>query len=226
MAFNKKQHLQQNIDALRIAFTLEKEKRQATVGERLLMMQYSGFGGLKFVLNPVTNDIDIHHWRKPEHDLFPLTQELHKLLKENSEDERHYRRYVDSMKSSVLTAFYTPPQVIDAISETLHHSGITIERFLEPSAGTGSFIQSFSGNQSTTITAYEKYLPILTDVVNGTWPKEERLTELKTELAAVERKIQLSITPIAEEKIDEVSENEQKPKQHNNISASFSKTRF
>src|SRR5690606_2715829 len=158
MAFNKKQHLQQNIDALRIAFTLEKEKRQATVGERLLMMQYSGFGGLKFVLNPITNDIDIHHWRKTEHDLFPLTQELHKLLKENSEDERHYRRYVDSMKSSVLTAFYTPPQVIDAISETLYQSGITIERFLEPSAGMGSFIQSFSEIQSPTITAYEKDL--------------------------------------------------------------------
>lgn len=53
MGFSKKQHLQQNIDALRIAFKLEKEKRQATVGERLLMMQYSGFGGLKFVLNPI-----------------------------------------------------------------------------------------------------------------------------------------------------------------------------
>ncbi len=72
MGFNKKQHLQQNIDALRIAFTLEKEKRQATVGERLLMMQYSGFGGLKFVLNPIANDIDINHWRKTEHDLFQL----------------------------------------------------------------------------------------------------------------------------------------------------------
>jgi hypothetical protein len=53
MGFSKRQHLQQNIDALRIAFKLEKEKRQATVGERLLMMQYSGFGGLKFVLNPI-----------------------------------------------------------------------------------------------------------------------------------------------------------------------------
>ncbi|MCS4239828.1 N12 class adenine-specific DNA methylase [Myroides gitamensis] len=158
MAFNKRQHLQQNIDALRIAFTLEKEKRQATVGERLLMMQYSGFGGLKFVLNPITNDMDINHWRKTEQELFPLTQELHKLLKENSEDEKQYRRYVDSMKSSVLTAFYTPPQVIDAILGTLHQSGITIERFLEPSAGTGSFIQSFSENQSPTITAYEKDL--------------------------------------------------------------------
>src|SRR5690554_1356475 len=158
MGFSKKQHLQQNIDALRIAFTLEKEKRQATVSERLLMMQYSGFGGLKFVLNPITDEIDINHWRKTDHDLFPITQELHQLLKENSEDDKQYRRYVDSMKSSVLTAFYTPPQVIDAISETLRNSGVKIDKFLEPSAGIGSFIQSFSENQQPKVTAYEKDL--------------------------------------------------------------------
>ena len=158
MGFSKKQHLQQNIDALRIAFSLEKEKRQATVGERLLMMQYSGFGGLKFVLNPIANDIDINHWRKTEHDLFPITQELHQLLKENSEDEKQYRRYADSMKSSVLTAFYTPPQVIDAVSKALYESGLNIYKFLEPSAGIGSFIQSFSENQNPNVTAYEKDL--------------------------------------------------------------------
>ncbi|RRJ88003.1 DNA methylase [Paenimyroides tangerinum] len=158
MGFSKKQHLQQNIDALRIAFTLEKEKRQATVGERLLMMQYSGFGGLKFVLNPVGNEIDINNWRKTEHDLFPLTQELHQLLKENSENDKQYKYYVDSMRSSVLTAFYTPPQVIDTISESLQESGLRIDKFLEPSAGIGSFIQSFSENQNTSVTAYEKDL--------------------------------------------------------------------
>ncbi|MGM1430101.1 N-6 DNA methylase [Sphingobacterium lactis] len=158
MGFSKKQHLQQNIDALRIAFKLEKEKRQATVGERLLMMQYSGFGGLKFVLNPIANEIDINNWRKTEHDLFPITRELHQLLEENSEDEKQYRRYVDSMKSSVLTAFYTPPQVIDAISATLRESGLNIDKFLEPSAGIGSFIQSFSENQKASVTAYEKDL--------------------------------------------------------------------
>ena len=158
MGFSKKQHLQQNIDALRIAFKLEKENRKATVGERLLMMQYSGFGGLKFVLNPVENEIDINHWRKTEHDLFPFTQELHQLLKENSEDEKQYRRYVDSMKSSVLTAFYTPPKVIDAISSALLDNGLHIDKFLEPSAGIGSFIQSFSENQNASITAFEKDL--------------------------------------------------------------------
>lgn len=158
MGFSKKQHLQQNIDALRIAFKLEKEKQQGTVGEKLVMMQYSGFGGLKFVLNPIANEIDINHWRKTEHYLFPITQELHQLLKENSEDEKQYRRYVESMKSSVLTAFYTPPQVIDAISSTLSDSGLNIQKFLEPSAGIGSFIQSFSENQSVNVTAYEKDL--------------------------------------------------------------------
>ncbi|AZA56958.1 N-6 DNA methylase [Chryseobacterium shandongense] len=157
MGFSKKQHLQQNIDALRIAFKLEKEKRQATVGERQSMMQYSGFGGLKFVLNPIANETDINHWRKTEHELFPLTQKLHQLLKENSEDEKQYRRYVDSMKSSVLTAFYTPPEVIDAISATLRDNGLNIDKFLEPSAGIGSFVQSFSENGQS-VTAYEKDL--------------------------------------------------------------------
>ncbi|MDM1555406.1 N-6 DNA methylase [Chryseobacterium indologenes] len=157
MGFSKRQHLLHNIEALRIAFTLEKEQRQATAEERLLMMRYSGFGGLKFILNPVAYEIDINNWRKTEHDLFPITQELHQLLKENATDEKQYRRYVESMKSSVLTAFYTPPEIINAISTTLKDNGLNIDKFLEPSAGIGSFVQSFAESQ-TKVTAYEKDL--------------------------------------------------------------------
>lgn len=156
MGFSKKQHLQQNIDALRVIFKLESEHRQATTGERLLLMQYSGFGGLKFILNPITNDTDINHWRKTDHELFPLTQQLHQLLRENAQDEKQYQRYVNSMKSSVLTAFYTPPQVINAISETLKETNINIDKFLEPSAGIGSFIESFSKDRNLSVTAFEK----------------------------------------------------------------------
>ena len=158
MGFNKRFHLQQNIDSLRIVFKLEKENRRATAGERMLLQQYSGFGGLKFVLNPVENDIDINRWRKAEHDLFRITQELHQLLRDNSVDEKQYRRYVDSMKASVLTAFYTPPKVIDALSSALNESGFLINKFLEPSAGVGSFVQSFSQNNNSIVTAYEKDL--------------------------------------------------------------------
>ena len=41
-----------------------------------------------------------------------------------------------------------------------------------------------------------KDIPVLQEVVNGSWKKEEQLKDLKTELAALDRKIQLSLKPI------------------------------
>ncbi|ALR32440.1 DNA methylase [Chryseobacterium sp. IHB B 17019] len=158
MGFGKRQHLKANIDALRIAFTLGKEKRMASLEERKLLMQYSGFGGLKFVLNPIESEKDINSWRKTDHVFFPATIELHQLLKDNSAEEKQYRRYVDSMRSSVLTAFYTPPAIIDAISQSLKENGVIIKNFLEPSAGIGSFIQAFADTEDIKVTAYEKDL--------------------------------------------------------------------
>ncbi|GEM63890.1 DNA methylase [Sphingobacterium faecium NBRC 15299] len=158
MGFDKRFHLQQNIKSLHIAFQLEKEGREANVGERQQLMQYKGFGGLKFVLNPVTRDSDIDFWSKSERSLFDQTKGLHQLLLDNSTDEKQYRGYVDSMKSSVLTAFYTPPEIIDAISFALKERGIQINKFLEPSAGIGSFIESFkkSNGPIRDILAFEK----------------------------------------------------------------------
>ena len=45
------------------------------------------------------------------------------------------------------------------------------------------------------IAELQKDLPVLQELVNGSWKKEQALSDLKTELAAVERKIQLSIKP-------------------------------
>ncbi|MFD2939189.1 N-6 DNA methylase [Flavobacterium notoginsengisoli] len=166
MGFSKRLHLQGNIEALRIAFKLESENRNASTEERLLMMQYSGFGGLKFVLYPAQYPADISHWKKNEEELFPLTLELHKLLKESAADEKQYRSYVDSMRSSVLTAFYTPPLVIDAIADSFEESQLKIQKFLEPSAGNGSFIESFAKNNIRQAVAYEK------DLLTGTVLKQ------------------------------------------------------
>ena len=41
-----------------------------------------------------------------------------------------------------------------------------------------------------------KDIPVLQEVLNGSWKKEEQLKDLKTELAALDRKIQLSLKPI------------------------------
>src|SRR5699024_1790090 len=120
--------------------------------------QYRGFGGLKFILNPVKNPEDINQWRKSERPFFALTQELHRLLQEKATDEKQYRRFVDSMRSSVLSAFYTPPAIIKAISSVLKEHQLDTHKFLDPSAGIGSFLSSFSAPKKENNTAYEKDL--------------------------------------------------------------------
>ena len=59
-------------------------------------------------------------------------------------------------------------------------------------------------------------------MVNGTWSNENRLIELKTELAAIERKIQLSITPEAKE---ETPKQVEKQKEAPNISENILRTK-
>lgn len=144
MAYNKKERLKANIDAIKTVFILEKEGRQPTKEEQFLLKQYGGFGGLKCVLNPANSLADTAYWAKSELDLFPLTADLHRVLKESTANENEYKRYMNSIKNSVLTAFYTPPDIVNALTETLRDSGITPMRVLDPSAGTGEFAHSFS----------------------------------------------------------------------------------
>jgi N12 class adenine-specific DNA methylase len=143
MSYNKRAHLQTNIEAIRIAFTLDREKRRATEAEQVVLRQYSGFGGLKCILNPAQTEKDKAYWTKSESDLFPMVSELHGLIRENSRDEQEYKRYFGSLKSSVLTAFYTPSEIIEALADALHENGMNPRRFLEPSAGSGAFVDIF-----------------------------------------------------------------------------------
>ena len=61
-------------------------------------------------------------------------------MREYSKDEKEYKAYVQSLKNSALTAFYTPEPVVTAMQESLQLPGIRPGRFLDPSAGTGMFI--------------------------------------------------------------------------------------
>jgi N12 class adenine-specific DNA methylase len=143
MAYNKKSHLRTNMEAIRIAFTLDREKRRATEAEREVLQQYSGFGGIKCILNPAGKESDKGYWTKNDLELFPMVSDLHKLIRDNSKDEQEYKRYFSSLKSSVLTAFYTPTEAVKALSETLKENGIMPQNFLEPSAGNGAFADAF-----------------------------------------------------------------------------------
>jgi len=151
MSYNKKAHLRANIEAIRTVLILDKERRTATDDEKLLMQGYSGFGGLKCVLNPANSLSDISSWAKSELDLFPMVAELHAVLREHTLSDREYKQYFDSIRNSVLTAFYTPPEVVQAIGEAIKARGIEANRFLDPSAGMGEFSRGFIPSSESNI---------------------------------------------------------------------------
>ena len=159
MAYNRKQRLNDNIKAIETAFILDREQRTPTARERLLLERYCGFGGLKCILNPARELADAVHWAKSDLELFAPTVELHRLIRENSKNESGYKQLMDSLKQSVLTAFYTPSAVTEALTDVLKEHQIIPEKVLEPSAGIGAFVDSvLDNNPKADIMAFEKDL--------------------------------------------------------------------
>ncbi len=149
MAYNRLQTMRDNINAIRLALHLDVEHRNAENAlEREILRRYAGFGGLKCILNDTNDLADAAKWSKSDIELFAPTVELRRLIHDYSKDDREFAAYMDSLKTSVLTAFYTPPPVIDALADSLRERGVKIERFLEPSAGQGAFIDSFLKNEN------------------------------------------------------------------------------
>mgnify|MGYP000129207144 CR=1 FL=1 len=163
MAFNRKQKLRDNIEAIRTAFVLDREQRAATAEERAILRKYCGFGGLKCILNPARELTDAVHWAKSDLELFAPTVELHRLIRENSRDDMAYKRFVDSLKASVLTAFYTPKEITGTIADVLADYSVRPSRVLEPSAGVGAFVDAvLRHSPDADVMAFEK------DLLTGT----------------------------------------------------------
>lgn len=154
--------MRDNIEAIRLALSLGVKGRGAQTAEEIAVLRkYAGFGGLKCILNDANELADAAKWSKSDIELFAPTVELRRLIHDYSKDDREFAGYMDSLKASVLTAFYTPAPVIDAISDALKNSGVEVRSFLEPSAGQGAFIDSFLRNDKypgAEVLAYEKDL--------------------------------------------------------------------
>ena len=116
-----------NVDALRTLKRIEAEGRPATVEERRILEGYSGFGGSEF--GPAFDlNTDSRAWNRRGTELRELT----------TEDE------YDSITASRLNAFYTTPEVIRNMwggVERLGADRADTLRVLEPSAGTGRFLE-------------------------------------------------------------------------------------
>ena len=154
--------MRDNIEAIRLALRLGVAGRSAqTPEEREVLRKYAGFGGLKCILNDANELGDAAKWSKSDIELFMPTVELRRLIHDYTKDDKEFARYMDSLKASVLTAFYTPTPIVDALSDALKYSGVEVKSFLEPSAGQGAFIDSFLRNDrypGAEVLAYEKDL--------------------------------------------------------------------
>ena len=157
---SKLQRLRDNIAALSHALTSTSQYDALTLGK------YTGFGGLGFVLNP----LDTAAWAKSDLDCFCDTIQLHQLLRDESADEREYQRYMESLKASTLTAYYTPREIPEAIygaiygmKQSYYDKGIMPTTILDPAAGSGVFMEmaeyeSAGHGVTPNFTAYEKDL--------------------------------------------------------------------
>ena len=87
-------------------------------------------------------------------------RELHELLRHYAGSEQRYKDFVQSMRNSTLTAFYTPPAIVRTLAETLRNAGVVPRRLLDPSAGAGIFPSSFreAADGEIEILSFEKDL--------------------------------------------------------------------
>ena len=158
MAYNKRQKLQDNIEAIKVAFAAEKGI-ELSEADREKLRRYSGFGGLKFILNPAATDEDRKYWKKSDLTYFDQTKELYSIIRENAKDDREAGELIESVKRSVNTAFYTPQPVIDTIARVMKDAGVEVRSMLDPSAGIGKFGDAFKKQYpGIQVTDFEKDL--------------------------------------------------------------------
>ena len=158
MTYNKRQKLQDNIEAIKVAFAAEKGI-ELSEADREKLRRYSGFGGLKFILNPAATDEDRKYWKKSDLTYFDQTKELYSIIRENAKDDREAGELIESVKRSVNTAFYTPQPVIDTIAKVMKDAGVEVRSMLDPSAGIGKFGDAFKKQYpGIQVTDFEKDL--------------------------------------------------------------------
>lgn len=113
-----KERYNDNVAAIRLLFSLEKQGRDATKDEQDILSRYVGWGGLADVF-----DESKSNWANEY-------LELKSLL-----SEEEYK----SARESTLTSFYTSPVVIESIYKALNNLGFRHGNILEPSCGIGNF---------------------------------------------------------------------------------------
>ena len=116
---NKKERFHRNYAAITVLKKCQEENRFATPDEQIILSKYVGWGGI-----PEAFDERADSWRTE-----------YGMLKNILSPEEYA-----SARESTLTAFYTPPAVVNGIYKALEQMGFREGNILEPSCGIGNFI--------------------------------------------------------------------------------------
>lgn len=116
---NKKERFHRNYAAITVLKRCQEENRFATPDEQIILSKYVGWGGI-----PEAFDTNAGTWQT----------EFAMLKSILSPDE------YEAARASTLTAFYTPPAVVNGIYKALEQMGFREGNILEPSCGIGNFI--------------------------------------------------------------------------------------
>ena len=124
---SKLQRLRDNIEALQHAMTSTSEY------DSEILNKYSGFGGMTFVLNP----LEPTAWTKNDMVYYQDTVKLHELLRGASNSDKEYQAWVESLKASTLTAYYTPEVLVTEAMNTIcgKDTSLVLKNILDPAAG-------------------------------------------------------------------------------------------
>lgn len=115
----KKERFRRNMEAIKVLKECEADNRFATPDEQIILSKYVGWGGI-----PEAFDENNSSW----------ANEYNELVEVLSPDEYAHAR------ESTLTAFFTPPEVINAVYKAMAKLGFKQGNILEPSCGVGNFI--------------------------------------------------------------------------------------
>ncbi|NOS93044.1 MAG: N-6 DNA methylase [Cyclobacteriaceae bacterium] len=129
-----------------------KTLKQLGSEEAVELTAFTGFGALKEILLPLD---DKTSWTDEDLRMEPLVKEFHQTLKEKFPER--YEHILASLRNSTLSSFYTPNFITQPVVEAIKENSIGIRAILEPSAGTGNFIEPLKKHFSqAAITAIEK----------------------------------------------------------------------
>lgn len=129
---------QYNLKVLEFLLEIEQEGREISEDEKAFLAGYSGFGGLAEILYDENSYAFQRLDKSTRESITSLMDVLHQLDPDGS------KGVIESIKSSSLTAYYTPVEITRGIYDILEKVNYSRGTLLEPSIGTGIFMGSLS----------------------------------------------------------------------------------